>query len=87
MYGTTLKLPEEMFRATESKIDEAEFIRKLKSTIRQLKPVEATNRAKKKPYVNADPLELLFVFVRGDQAKPPLNPPYEGPFRKDSSQK
>ncbi|KAF7266147.1 hypothetical protein GWI33_020517 [Rhynchophorus ferrugineus] len=40
MYGTTLKLPGEMFPATESKIYEAELVRKLKSTMRHLKPVQ-----------------------------------------------
>ncbi|KAF7287546.1 hypothetical protein GWI33_005910 [Rhynchophorus ferrugineus] len=81
MYGTILKLPGEMFQATESKIDEAEFVRKLKSTMRQLKPVEATNQAKEKPYINADLQEVPFVFVRRDQTKTPLSPSYEGPFR------
>ncbi|KAF7284138.1 hypothetical protein GWI33_022495 [Rhynchophorus ferrugineus] len=70
-----------MIRATESKIDEAEIVRKLKSTMRQLKPVEATNLAKEKPYVNTDLQEAPFVFVRRDQAKTLLSPSYGGPFR------
>ncbi|KAF7275526.1 hypothetical protein GWI33_011630 [Rhynchophorus ferrugineus] len=84
MCGTTLKPPEETFRTTESKINEAEnatFVKKLKSAIRQLKPVKTTNHAKEKPYVNADFLEVPIVFVRTDQAKTPLSPSYEGPFR------
>ncbi|KAF7275018.1 hypothetical protein GWI33_012266 [Rhynchophorus ferrugineus] len=85
MYGTTLKLPVETFRATESKIErqkaEAEFVKKLKSTMRKLKPVEATNHAKERSYVNAYFLEVPFVFVRGDPAKTPLSPLYEGPFK------
>ncbi|KAF7283241.1 hypothetical protein GWI33_001125 [Rhynchophorus ferrugineus] len=80
MYGTTLKLPGEMFRTTESKI-EAEFVRKLKSTMRQLEPVEATNYAKEKLYVNTDLQELPFLFVRSYQSKISLSPLCEGPFR------
>ncbi|KAF7277281.1 hypothetical protein GWI33_008811 [Rhynchophorus ferrugineus] len=55
--------------------------------MRQSKLVEAINHAKEKPHLNANLLEVPFVFVRRDQTKTPLSPSYEGPWTESCIEK
>lgn len=81
VYGTTLMLPGEIFSSSQQQIDEVDFIKKLRTTMRDLKPVNASNHANHRPFVHSDLLQTPCVFVRQDQVRPPLSPPYAGPFK------
>lgn len=80
LYGTTLKLPGDFF--TESKlVHQSDFVEILKKQMAAIKPVQASNHAKEKPFVHNNMSESTHVFVRQDLVKPALSTPYEGPFK------
>ncbi|XP_038117090.1 uncharacterized protein LOC119769231 [Culex quinquefasciatus] len=81
VYGQTLKLPGEFFKApVRGEVDRSEFVRLLKRTLQQLAPVGGSNHAKPKVFLPKDLTTCDFVFVRVDHVKRPLQQPYDGPY-------
>jgi len=74
LYGQTLTVPEEFFPHEEN----AE-ISQMRGTVGQL-PCRPTPTSKGSTYVPHDLKTCRFVFIRDDAVRPPLTPPYHGPY-------
>lgn len=79
-YGTTLRIPSDFFAPSSSKIEEAEFVRRLTNVMTSLAPVQRTATATTRPFVHKDLATCTHVFIRNDTVRAPLTPPYDGPF-------
>ncbi|KAG8198948.1 hypothetical protein JTE90_015152 [Oedothorax gibbosus] len=82
VYGTTLKLPGELFRNSFSapEMKEADFVHRLRSQMRLLRPAAVTCHASQKTFVHKDLLRTSHVFIRTDAVRRPLEQPYKDPF-------
>jgi len=58
-------------------------VQRLRDVMRALRPQPTSNHstAARTGYVHPDLQAATHVFVRADQVKPPLTPPYSGPFK------
>lgn len=79
-YGSPLRMPADFFVPTKSKIEDAEFVRRLSEIMSSLVPVTRTHATQLRPFVHKDLSSCTHVFVRNDTVRPPLTPPYDGPF-------
>ena len=83
VYGTTLRIPGE-FHATDklsSSETQHELLTRLRSTMRKLRATPPLSHGKRAVKMPAGLATAEFVFVRHDAVRPPLQPPYDGPFR------
>lgn len=80
-YGTTLRLPGEFFAEVPTKPLTPELVKDLKTTMAKLRPTPMSNHSKHQPYIQKELAACSHVFVRVGAIKPPLTPPYEGPYR------
>lgn len=83
VYGQTLRLPGEFFdeiATTPKPNNEHDFISAFRKHMRALKPTTTAHHANEKPFVHKSLQTSKFVFVRNDKVKPPLKPPYDGPY-------
>ena len=53
----------------------------LQDTLQRFIPCQQTYNATRKSYLPADLKSVSHVFIRVDAAKPPLTPPYTGPYK------
>ncbi|XP_037942577.1 uncharacterized protein LOC119675450 [Teleopsis dalmanni] len=81
VYGISLKLPGEFFEKTSHDGYDSEFATLLKETMNQLRPVSGSNHGKTETFVQRDLQTCSHMFLRGDNVRPPLKPPYDGPFK------
>jgi transposase InsO family protein len=79
-YGSTLRIPSDFFVPTPSKIEDAEFVKRLSETMSSLSPVTSTRHGKQHTFVYKDLATCSHVFIRNDTARSPLIPPYDGPY-------
>ncbi|XP_047987090.1 uncharacterized protein LOC125226951, partial [Leguminivora glycinivorella] len=79
-YGSSLRMPADFFVPTKSKIEDAELVRRLSEIMSSLVPVTRTHATQLRPFVHKDLTSCTHVFVRNDTVRPPLTPPYDGPF-------
>ena len=82
VYGTALRLPGELVTATkpDRPPTPASFAANLQRTMQALRPA-ATRRGQGRSYVPRALEHASHVFVRHDAVKPPLAPPYDGPYK------
>ena len=82
VYGTPLRLPGELVASAQNAPPStpASFAAELRRTMQALRPT-APRLATRQAYVPRDLDAATHVFVRHDAVKPPLAPPYDGPFR------
>ena len=82
VYGTTIILPGEFFddSAVDTLIDLANYVGKLKSTMRNVHPVP-TRTQSRRSHVSRDLTSCTHVFVRHDAVRKPLQQPYDGPYK------
>lgn len=80
VYGQALRLPGEMYQETTNIDDASQFVRKLRQTIKKLRPIPQTNRRKDKIFVHPDLQQCKRVFVRVDKVRASLEAPYQGPY-------
>lgn len=82
LFGQTLRLPGEMVNEEEvqNKTNEHEFITTFRQHMNLQRPTSTAWHNKENPYVQKSLGTCTHVFVRVDAVKPPLTPPYEGPF-------
>lgn len=83
VYGEPLRLPGEFLKEdnTSENDDTTEFIKNLRSQIRQVRPTNGTRHGESKSFVYKDLKSTDYVFVRHDGPKTCLQQPYDGPFR------
>jgi cleavage and polyadenylation specificity factor subunit 1 len=82
VYGKQITIPGEFFESkTSAKISENEFVEKLRQHMKDIKPVTATHHTNNKVFIHKDLENSTHVFLRHDATKPPLDPPYDGPFK------
>ncbi|GFW72035.1 retrovirus-related Pol polyprotein from transposon opus [Trichonephila clavipes] len=80
VYGTSIKLPGEVFDPPTINMDPKNFVAKLQQHIAELKPLKSPNNRKQNIFVHKDLKSCSHVFIRIDRVKKVLEPPYEGPY-------
>ncbi|XP_035897353.1 uncharacterized protein K02A2.6-like [Anopheles stephensi] len=80
VYGTTLRIPSEFFVSNPTNPNEAEFVAKLRRTMRDLRPQPTAWHGNRNVFVHQNLRTCRNVFVRNDSVRPSLSPPYVGPF-------
>lgn len=82
VYGSTVRLPGEFFSdQTPSAPTASDHIEKLRAWLAQLRPTAPRIARNRKVFTFPDMDSATHVFVRHDATKPPLTPPYDGPFK------
>jgi cleavage and polyadenylation specificity factor subunit 1 len=81
LYGEPLRLPGEFFAPSKPESEDETFVAKLRRHFRRIQPVPAPHHGQRPVFIHQDLKSASHVFVRTDATKPPLQPPYEGPFR------
>ncbi|CAG9138302.1 unnamed protein product [Plutella xylostella] len=79
-YGATLRVPSDFFVPTQSKIEDADYVRRLTDTMAAISPVQKARATRERPFVYKDLRTCSHVFVRNDTVRKPLTPPYDGPY-------
>ncbi|XP_069362433.1 uncharacterized protein [Maniola hyperantus] len=79
-YGATLRVPSDFLVPTQSKIEDADYVRRLTETMESLTPTERSP-ANRSTFIYKDLATCTHVFVRNDTVRPPLTPPYDGPYQ------
>ncbi|XP_055603905.1 protein NYNRIN-like [Uranotaenia lowii] len=80
-YGTTLRLPGEFFQQSDLNKPTSEFVTDFNAIMSQLRPTPTANHSKNSTFIQKDLFTCSHVFVKVGAIKPPLTPPYDGPFR------
>ncbi|GFX64722.1 transposon Tf2-11 polyprotein [Trichonephila clavipes] len=81
VFGTTIRLPGEMFDSSKSDDDVVNFVSKLKSHMQSLHPKPPKHHGKRPVFIHPGLLEATHVFLRRDMLRRPLQQPYDGPFK------
>ena len=83
LYGTTLRLPGEIFLTIEDRTFEpdATFLRKLQNTMRRLEPSSTSCVSTHTSFIPKDLFSTGYVYVRHDAQRHPLQRPYDGPYK------
>lgn len=84
LFGQTLRLPGELFddiKQTPKPNNEHEFVSQFREQMRNIRPTTTAHHSKEKPFVHKALNDSTHVFVRIDTIKPPLTPPFNGPFK------
>ncbi|GFW60481.1 integrase catalytic domain-containing protein [Trichonephila clavipes] len=81
VFGTTIRLPGEMFDSSKPDDDFVNFVSKLKSHMQSLHPKPPKHHGKRPVFIHPGLLEATHVFLRRDMLRRPLQQPYDGPFK------
>ncbi|GFX86826.1 transposon Tf2-11 polyprotein [Trichonephila clavipes] len=81
VFGTTIRLPGEMFDSSKPDDDVVNFVSKLKSIMQSLHPKPPKHHSKRPVFIHPGLLEATHVFLRRDMLRRPLQQPYDGPFK------
>ncbi|GFV59523.1 integrase catalytic domain-containing protein [Trichonephila clavipes] len=81
VFGTTIRLPGEMFDFSKPDDDAVNFVSKLKSHMQSLHPKPPKHHGKRPVFIHPGLLEATHVFLRRDMLRRPLQQPYDGPFK------
>ncbi|GFX18785.1 hypothetical protein TNCV_3019421 [Trichonephila clavipes] len=81
VFGTTIRLPGEMFDFSKPDDDIVNFVSKLKSHMQSLHPKPPKHHGKRPVFIHPGLLEATRVFLRRDMLRRPLQQPYDGPFK------
>ena len=76
VYGDNLTVPADFFRQSDDLPVPA-----LRERVRQFIPCRQTYNTNRSSYMPRDLMSASHVFIRTDAAKPPLTPPYTGPYK------
>lgn len=81
VYGTTLRLPGDFLSAPSSPEPPATaYLQELQEFLQHLRPSPSRTPSNRTIFVSRDLDTSSHVFVRRDAVKPPLTPPYDGPY-------
>lgn len=78
-YGSTLRVPSDIFVPAKTNIEDASFVRRLTETMASLVPKHRRATCKQ-TFVYKDLTTCDYVFVRNDTVRGALKPPYDGPY-------
>ncbi|GFX64823.1 integrase catalytic domain-containing protein [Trichonephila clavipes] len=81
VFGTTIRLPGEMFDSSKPDDDVVNFVSKLKSHMQSLHPKPPKHHGKRPVFIHPGLLEATHVFLRRYMLRRPLQQPYGGPFK------
>ncbi|GFW59948.1 hypothetical protein TNCV_4864031 [Trichonephila clavipes] len=81
VFGTTIRLPGEMFDSSKPDDDVVNFVLKLKSHMQSLHPKPPKHHGKRPVFIHPGLLEATHAFLRRDMLRRPLQQPYDGPFK------
>lgn len=83
VYGTPLRLPSDFFDSSSdsSVCDPETVVEKIRSTIRNYKPVQKAQQCSRTIFVHPDLRNCEFVFLRNDAGRKTFQPTYNGPYR------
>lgn len=81
VYGQGIRLPGEFYTEnSQVKPCVHTYLDKLRHTISQLRPKVSIHSNTKSVFVHPDLRTCTHVFIRNDAVRPPLTPPYDGPY-------
>ncbi|GFV31629.1 transposon Tf2-8 polyprotein [Trichonephila clavipes] len=81
VFGTTIRLPGEMFDSSKPDDDVLNFVSKLKSHMQSVHPKPPKHHGKRPVFIHPGLLEATHVFLRRDMLRRPLQQPYDGPYK------
>ncbi|GFU08482.1 integrase catalytic domain-containing protein [Trichonephila clavipes] len=81
VFGTTIRLPGEMFDSSKPDDDVVNFVSKLKSHMQSLHPKPPKHHGKRPVLSIQDCWKQHMFFLRRDMLRRPLQQPYDGPFK------
>ncbi|KAK2578744.1 hypothetical protein KPH14_012270 [Odynerus spinipes] len=79
LFGTTLRIPGDFFVDAERPADPEIFLETHREYMRAIRPTPTSYHIKAKIFVQSDLQSCTHVFLRLDEVRPPLRPPYSGP--------
>ncbi|XP_070170800.1 uncharacterized protein [Polyergus mexicanus] len=82
LYGSTLRIPEELFNEEDLPSDPEFFIEKHRIHMREIKSRPTAHHHKKTLFFHKNLYDCTHVWIREDAVRKSLQPPYSGPFRK-----
>ncbi|GFW56856.1 pro-Pol polyprotein [Trichonephila clavipes] len=81
VYGTTLRLPSDLLSSESLQTSVTPtYVSKLITMMRKLSPISPDYHSCTKSYVHQSLSTCTHVFLRNDKIRPPLTPPYTGPY-------
>lgn len=80
VFGQPLVVPGEFFPQQISNSDHSAELQAARWSAKQFAPCHPTRHNQRDTYIPADLLTAKYVFIRQDLVKPPLSPPYKGPY-------
>ena len=81
VYGTSLRLPGEIFLPTPTEASPQQFVEDLKEHFRHIQPTPASRHGSPSIFIHPRLKDCAFVFLRHDGVKKPLQNPYDGPYK------
>lgn len=81
VYGTSLRLPGEIFDPTPLAKSPIELVEELKKHFFVIRPTPTTCHEKTSVFIHPKLKDCSHVFVRHDAVRKPLQNPYDGPFK------
>ena len=81
VYGAPLTVSGDFLPRGQDTDDVAHFLPRLRETVRKLAPRPPVPHGTKPSSVPTALADSRFVFVRRDSHRPPVTPPYEGPYK------
>ncbi|XP_071043386.1 uncharacterized protein [Parasteatoda tepidariorum] len=81
VYGTTLRLPGEIFHSSPTDADPKALIDELKSHFELIRPVPTSCHGHRTVFIHPHLKDCSHVFLRHDGVRKPLQPPYDGPYK------
>ncbi|KAL4101319.1 hypothetical protein QTP88_021339 [Uroleucon formosanum] len=81
VYGTSLRLPGELFHSATPEVGTPDFVATLKASMAKLRPTPGSNHEPTRRVFIPTQLDAVsHVFIRIDAHRTPLQPRYEGPY-------
>ncbi|XP_015522352.1 uncharacterized protein LOC124295444 [Neodiprion lecontei] len=78
-FGTTLRIPGDFFVNAELPAEPEIFLEKHREYMKAIRPTPTSHHIKAKIFIQQELQSCSHVFLRLDEVKPPLKPPYSGP--------